>query len=56
MAKKGKEKNTKNKAKHSKLLARKKNKQKAQKEERVARLKEITKKGRKETENVIARS
>lgn len=44
MAKKGQEKNTKNKAKHSKLLARKKNKLKAEKETRAARLKAIVKK------------
>lgn len=41
MAKKGKEKNTKNKAKHSRLMTQKKNKAKAKKEARVARLKEI---------------
>ncbi len=46
MTKTGKEKNTKNKAKHSKLLARKKNKIKAQKVERATRLKEIIKKGK----------
>jgi len=41
MAKKGKEKNTKNKAKHTKLMNRKKNKIKAEKELRKKRLKEI---------------
>lgn len=41
MAKKGKEKNTKNKAKHSKLMAQKKNKQVSEKELRKSRLKEI---------------
>lgn len=44
MAKKGREKNTKNKAKHSKLVARKKNKLKAEKETRKERLKAIVKK------------
>lgn len=46
MAKIGREKNTKNKAKHSKQLARKKNKLKTQKVQRAARLKEIIKKGK----------
>jgi hypothetical protein len=41
MAKKGKEKNTNNKAKHSKLIAQKKNKIKSKTEERKARLKAI---------------
>ncbi|GAA4243980.1 hypothetical protein KO504_08545 [Winogradskyella psychrotolerans] len=41
MAKKGKEKNTNNKAKHSKLIAQKKNKIKSKSEERKARLKAI---------------
>lgn len=41
MAKQGREKNTKNKAKHSKLLARKKNKLKNEKEARKERLKAI---------------
>ena len=40
----GKEKNTKNKAKHSKIMARKKNKLKTEKELRAARLKEIVQK------------
>lgn len=41
MAKKGREKNTANKAKHSKLIAQKKNKIKSKSEERKARLKAI---------------
>ena len=41
MAKKGREKNTANKAKHSKLIAQKKNKIKSKEAERKARLKEI---------------
>lgn len=44
MAKQGREKNTKNKAKHSKLMARKKNKLKSEKEARQAKLKAIIKK------------
>lgn len=44
MAKKGKEKNTKNKAKHSKLLNRKISKSKKEKETRKERLKAIVKK------------
>ncbi len=44
MAKKGKEKNTLNKAKHSKLMNRKKNKLKKDKELRAERLKVIVKK------------
>ncbi|WP_179955068.1 hypothetical protein [Maribacter luteus] len=43
MAKKGKEKNTVNKAKHTKLLNRKKNKLKKEKETRKERLKAIVK-------------
>jgi len=43
MAKKGKEKNTANKAKHTKLLNRKKNKLKKEQEVRKARLKAIVK-------------
>ena len=43
MAKKGKEKNTANKAKHTKLLNRKKNKLKKKQEARKARLKIIVK-------------
>jgi hypothetical protein len=42
MAKKGKEKNTLNKAKHKKLMARKLNKIKSDKLKHKARLKEIT--------------
>lgn len=41
MSKKGKEKNTDNKAKHSKLIAQKKNKEKSKTDERKARLKAI---------------
>jgi len=41
MTKKGREKNTKNKAKHSKLVTRKKNKLKSEKEIRKERLKAI---------------
>jgi hypothetical protein len=41
MAKQGREKNTKNKAKHSKLMARKKTKLKIEKELRKERLKAI---------------
>ncbi len=44
MAKKGREKNTKNKAKHTKLLNRKKKKLKTEKELRTERLKAIVKK------------
>ena len=44
MAKKGNEKNTKNKAKHSKLLARKKNKIKTEEALRKERLKAIIQK------------
>ncbi len=43
MGKKGKEKNTKNKAKHSRLMAQKKNKVKSEKELRRERLKEMIK-------------
>tara|TARA_R110002033_G_C3833149_1_gene234162 strand:+ start:771 stop:932 length:162 start_codon:yes stop_codon:yes gene_type:complete len=41
MAKKGREKNTINKAKHSKLITQKKNKQKSKSDDRKARLKAI---------------
>jgi hypothetical protein len=41
MTKKGREKNTKNKAKHSQLVTRKKNKLKSEKEIRKERLKAI---------------
>ena len=44
MAKKGKEKNTQNKAKHSKLMNRKKNKLRKEKELRAERLKAIVQK------------
>ena len=43
MAKQGREKNTKNKSKHSKLMSRKKNKLKEEKELRKERLKAIIK-------------
>lgn len=46
MAKKGKEKNTKNKSKHSKLMAQKKNKQTSEKELRKQRLREIVQQGK----------
>lgn len=46
MAKKGREKNTKNKAKHSKLMTRKKNKLKTEKETRKERLKAIVAKSK----------
>lgn len=41
MGKKGKEKNTKNKAKHSRLMAQKKNRVKSEKELRKERLKQV---------------
>jgi hypothetical protein len=43
MAKKGKEKNTRNKAKHSKLMDRKKNKLRKEEETRKEKLKQIIK-------------
>ena len=46
MAKSGKQKNTKNKSKHTKLMNRKKNKLRAEKELRKERLKEIINAGR----------
>lgn len=46
MAKTGREKNTKNKAKHSKLMDRKKNKKKAEEILRKERLKAIIKKAK----------
>ena len=46
MAKKGREKNTANKAKHSKLIAQKKNKVKTKDAERKARLKAIIEKSK----------
>ncbi|MFC7357392.1 hypothetical protein ACFQO1_06820 [Jejudonia soesokkakensis] len=51
MPKKGKEKNTKNKAKHSKLMARKKKKAVSEKEVRKQRLKEILKISKEQTGN-----
>ncbi|WP_197505858.1 hypothetical protein [Urechidicola croceus] len=48
MAKKGQPKNTKNKAKHSKLMQQKKNKLKAEKILRKERLKAIVKKSQEE--------
>lgn len=52
MAKKGREKNTANKAKHSKLIAQKKNRTKSKDAERKARLKAIVElaKAKKESE------
>ena len=44
MPKKGKEKNTQNKAKHAKLMNRKKNKLRKEKEARATRLKSIVQK------------
>ena len=44
MAKKGREKNTKNKAKHARLVAQKKNKKKTEEALRKERLKNIVKK------------
>lgn len=44
MAKKGREKNTKNKAKHARLVAQKKNKKKTEEAVRKERLKSIVKK------------
>ena len=49
MGKKGQEKNTKNKAKHTKLLNRKKNKLKTEKELRAERLKAIVQKAKKQS-------
>jgi hypothetical protein len=46
MSKKGKEKNTKNKAKHTKLMSRKINKLRDKKEQRKMRLKEIIQKAK----------
>jgi hypothetical protein len=50
MAKKGKQKNTVNKAKHTKLLNRKKNKIRKEKEAREQRLKDIIKQGQQKSE------
>jgi hypothetical protein len=49
MAKQGREKNTKNKAKHNKLMARKKNKLKTEKALRKERLKAIITKSKSNT-------
>ncbi len=46
MSKKGKEKNTKNKAKHTKLMSRKINKLRDEKDKRKIRLKEIIQKAK----------
>lgn len=46
MAKKGREKNTKNKAKHSKLMAQKTNKKKMEAVQRKEKLKSIIKKSK----------
>jgi len=51
MAKKGREKNTANKAKHSKLIAQKKNKIKSKEAERKARLKAIVELSKNKKEN-----
>ncbi len=51
MPKKGKAKNTLNKAKHKKLMDRKKNKLRKEKELRVARLKEIVNRVNQSKEN-----
>ena len=51
MAKKGKAKNTKNKAKHSKLMGRKINKLKAEKTTRAEKLKAIIKKSQEQKED-----
>lgn len=47
MSKRGQEKNTKNKAKHSKLMTKKKNKLKKEKELRKEKLKAIVEKSKK---------
>lgn len=54
MAKKGKEKNTKNKAKHTKLMNRKLNKQRIEKISRAQRLKELVKKHNEKKNDEIA--
>ena len=51
MAKTGREKNTKNKVKHSKLMANKKNKKKAEETLRKERLKAIILKAKAENDN-----
>jgi len=50
MAKKGSAKNTKNKAKHSKLMARKKNKLREEKELHAKRLKLIVQRSKEQSE------
>lgn len=52
MSKKGKEKNTKNKAEHTKLMNRKINKQRDEKEIRKQRLKEIQQSAKKPKEQL----
>jgi len=52
MAKKGKEKNTKNKAKHSKLMDRKKNKLKKEQQTRKEKLKAIIQNAKKNDDSV----
>ena len=51
MAKSGREKNTKNKAKHSKLMAQKKNKKKAEDALRKEKLKAIVQNAKEQREN-----
>ena len=51
MAKKGKEKNTKNKAKHSRLVAQKKNKKKSEETLRKERLRAIVKGAKEKPDN-----
>ena len=51
MAKKGREKNTANKAKHSKLIAQKKNKTKSKVEDRKARLRAIVEQAKAKNES-----
>ena len=52
MAKTGRDKNTKNKAKHSKLMAQKKNKKKEEEQLRKERLKAIIKKAKQDKNNL----
>lgn len=52
MAKTGRDKNTKNKAKHSKLMTQKKNKEKEEKQLRKERLKAIIKKAKQNKNNL----
>jgi hypothetical protein len=54
MAKVGKNKNAKNKAKHNKLLAQKSNKKKTEQEANKNRLKEILNKAKEQKENSIS--